>query len=110
MRRSSLIATTAVFLSFTAPALADKIDGDWCSTDDARNLNIDGPAIRTPPGAETIGEYGRHTFQYDGVEGTAEAGHTIFMQQFGDDDMRLRRTVNGQTLPDEQWRRCKPVA
>ena len=90
-------------------AHADQIDGDWCH-EDGRHLYIEGDAIRTPSGAETTGDYTRHAFRYDGVDGTPEAGQEIRMQQFSDDDMRLIRIVGGTPRDPEQWRRCKPIA
>jgi hypothetical protein len=108
MRRVCLLAIGFLLCGVPA-AQADQIDGDWCH-EDGRHLYIEGPSIRTPSGAETIGEYTRHAFRYDGVDGTPEAGQDIRMQQFSDDDMRLIRSIGGTAGDPEQWRRCKPIA
>ena len=106
MRNSLATCLTLTLCFLTIPAFADRIDGDWCNQDNGKALFIEGDSIRTPSGAETIGQNGHHSFRYDGVSGTEEEGQAISMQQYSDDDMRLTRDGG----PSEQWRRCKPVA
>jgi hypothetical protein len=107
-RRS--VFTLFLGLSWTVPALADRIDGDWCSLEGGKTLTIKGPSIRIPSGAEITGEYDRHAFRYIGPEGDPEAGQEIRMRIFSDDDMGLVRIVGGAPQPEEQWLRCKPIA
>lgn len=97
-------------LAFIQPALADRIDGDWCAVDGGKTLHIEGPAIRIPSGAEITGQYDRHAFRYIGPTGDPEDGQVIMMRIYGDDDMRLVRVIGGKPEPEEQWRRCRPIA
>ena len=100
--RLALAAVAAA--AATAPARADAIDGDWCFG--VLNLNIQGPKIRIPSGAEITGAYTRHTFQYVVPANETGAGTTIDMRLYGEEHMELMR---GTAAP-EVWRRCKPVS
>ncbi len=93
-----LAAQTAIlFLSVSAPAFADAIDGHWC--DDAkRHLEIAGPAIVTPSGQHLTGDYNRHGFRYVEPSG----GKSVVMVLLSEVTMRLR---NGDG-PEETWHRC----
>lgn len=107
--RKSTISTITVIaglVATTVPALADRIDGDWCSAD-GKHLSIEGPRIVIPSGAEISGQYDRHHFRYSGPAGDPEAGQIIEMQQLSDEEMRLQRTTGGQKMPVETWRRCQ---
>lgn len=107
--RKSMISTITAIAGLAAtvvPALADRIDGDWCSTD-GKHLSIEGPRIMIPSGAEISGQYDRHQFRYSGPAGDPEAGQTIEMQQLSDEEMRLQRTTGGEKMPVETWRRCQ---
>jgi hypothetical protein len=68
-------AAIALFL-ILAPfsALADAIDGDWCSTGDAGQFRIAGASITTPAGTQTTGNYTRHAFSYVVPVGDPGAG------------------------------------
>ncbi len=88
-----------------APAFADAIDGEWCSQD-GKNLEIDGPKIRTPSGINTTGQYTRHSFAYEAPAGDPEFGLVIIMRQHSEEDMELARVKNGEAGPSEAWRRC----
>ena len=99
-----LIAGIAIFSS--SPALADAIDGDWCSTTQARQLRIDGPNITTPGGQKTTGEYTRHTFTFVVPEGEPGTGETIAMQQLNEEEVQV--SVNGGA--PEVWRRCELIS
>lgn len=107
--RKSMISTITVIAGLVAtavPALADRIDGDWCSAD-GKHLSIEGPRIVIPSGAEISGQYDRHHFRYSGPAGDPEAGQIIEMQQLSDEEMRLQRTAGGEKMPVETWRRCQ---
>lgn len=91
------------------PALADRIDGDWCSAD-GRHLSIDGARIMIPSGAEISGQYDRHHFRYAGPTGDPEADQTIEMQVLSDEEMRLQRTIGTERKPVETWRRCQAIS
>lgn len=103
------MAATAFGVLVAAPAIADRIDGDWCSAT-GLHLRIEGPRITIPSGAEITGEYDRHGFRYDGPEGDPEAGQTIVMRQLSEEEMLLRRIVGGQAQPVENWRRCQAIS
>lgn len=101
--RSALIAAGALLLA--APALADAIDGEWCSPDGTRAVTISGPRIVTG-GVETTGDYTRHTFSYTVPDGAPEAGTPIDMRQLNEEEVLVREGVSDPVI----WRRCKPVA
>ena len=60
-------------LGFVNAARADAIDGDWCRSDGKR-MTIRGPAIVTPGGQKTNGNYSRHYFSYEIPAGEVGAG------------------------------------
>src|SRR5262245_15752432 len=62
-RRNSALALIGATFSFAHSAHADAIDGDWCHSNGKR-MSIRGPAIITPVGQETRGNYTRHFFSY----------------------------------------------
>lgn len=108
MTRRILLAFFAILL-FSVPARADAIDGDWCSGD-GRMMSIDGPSIRIPSGAQITGEYARHAFRYIGPIGDPEEANDVRMQLRSEDDLRVGRIIDGIEQPQEEWRRCKPIA
>ena len=94
--------------SFATPALADRIDGDWCNG--ASTYHIDGPAIRIPSGKDMIGDYTRHSFHYISPAGEKDAGTEIFMRILSEEDMQLMRRTGLTESQIENWQRCKPVS
>ena len=74
-----LVGTVSGVLIGFQPALADAIDGDWCRSDGKR-MTIRGPAIVTPGGRQTNGDYNRHFFSYVIPPGEAGAGATVSIQ------------------------------
>lgn len=106
---TGVATTVAAVLSMTCVALADRIDGNWCSAT-GKHLRIEGARITIPSGAEITGQYDRHAFRYNGPEGDPEAGQTIEMRQLSEEEMLLQRTVGGQTQPIENWRRCQAIS
>ena len=90
----------------SSPALADAIDGDWCSTTQARQLRIDGPNITTPGGQQTTGDYSRHAFSYIVPEGEPGTGETMAMQQLNEEEVQV--SVNSGA--PEIWRRCELIS
>jgi hypothetical protein len=95
------LSAAGLCIGLAGPALADQLDGDWCFTD-GRNLNIQGPAIITPGGISTTGDYARHTFRYTVPDGDPGAGGEIFMRQLNDQTMVLREPDG----TEETWQRC----
>ena len=97
-------AVCTVLSGFVLPALADAIDGDWCRTDGKR-MTIRGPAIITPGGQQTNGDYTRHFFSYVIPAGEAGAGATVSIQLLGE---YLAHARQGADAPVQEWRRCQP--
>ena len=84
-----------------APALADRIDGQWCNGS-GEHIIIDGPAITLSTGGDLIGDYNRHAFRYDAPDGDPDAGMPIDLMLDSDEQMTLSRP--GST---EIWHRCR---
>lgn len=95
--------SVAGLAAITDVASADAIDGDWCF-DDGRHFTIRGPAITTPAGIATEGDYRRHSFSYVVPEGEAAAGEPVAMLLLNENTVQLE--ASGQT---EIWLRCKPA-
>lgn len=89
-----VIFVAAFLLLPAAPALADRIDGNWCFTA-GRHLSIDGLAIVTPGGTSMKGDYDRHGFRYVAPAGEADVGAQVDMMQFDDDTIQVVTTPPG---------------
>ena len=99
----------AALLAFASgPALADVIDGDWCSSD-GRHMSIRGPAIVTPAGNELAGLYSRHTFSYVVPPSEPDPGETVHMQLLNPDTVALWVGA-APTDSKEIWKRCTPIS
>ncbi len=85
-----------------SPAVADVIDGDWCSAPEAKHMSIAGSNITTPAGTRTTGNYSRHRFSYVVPEGDPGAGDQIDMLLLNEEEVQV--TVGGGA--PEIWRRC----
>ena len=103
MRLLTATVCTAL-LGFSCPALADAIDGDWCRTD-GKLMTIRGPAIVTPGGQHTKGDYTRHSFAYVIPAGEAGAGAAVSIQLLSEYLAHARQGTDG---PVQEWRRCQP--
>jgi hypothetical protein len=101
---SLTVAISTVVFGGIQPALADAIDGDWCRADGKR-MTIRGPAIVTPSGQKTNGDYNRHFFSYVIPSGEADAGATVSVQLLGEYLAHARQGTDG---PVQEWRRCQP--
>jgi hypothetical protein len=104
MFRIALVAFAAVLIA--TPALADRIDGDWCDAQGA-HLSINGPEITLPSRVTLQGDYRRHTFAYVAPAGESDAGKQIYMQQLDDEHMNYYRVKDGKAGEPELWRRCE---
>lgn len=98
-----LVGTVGLLAAGLSPALADAIDGDWCSPNGARHLSIDGPTIVTPTGTRMSGSYTRHTFDYVAPAREPEAGKRIEMRLMGETAVQFRPDGDAQA---QVWRRC----
>ncbi len=85
-------------------ALADAIDGDWCSPDNKLRLSIKGADIVTPGGSHIQGDYTRHAFSYVVPGSEPGAGQTAQMFLMGEYAMQFKA---GPVVPTDQvWKRC----
>lgn len=96
----------AFYCLLSATALADAIDGDWCSA--SKHLSIKGPEIILPSGAAIQGDYRRHEFIYQVPAGDVDAGSLIYLQLQGEDNMSLYHLKDGKPVDGEAWLRCAP--
>ena len=99
-----LAAICAAFLTHILPAAADAIDGNWCRADGKR-MWIQGPAIVTPGGSKTQGNYSRHAFAYVIPAGEQGAGNNVAITLLGETLAHAREGENGAV---QEWKRCQP--
>src|ERR1700688_66268 len=93
-------AAAAALLGLTAGAArADAIDGHWCRADGKR-MQIQGPAIVTPRGTQTRGDYSRHFFSYVIPQGEPGAGATVSITLLGE---YLAQAREGTDAPVQEW-------
>ena len=104
--RTLIIAAALGALLPGGAALADAIDGDWCSADGMRNVRISGPQITTMTGQATTGIYDRHAFSFVVPDGDPDAGTEVHMRQMNDEQV----SVAHGDVPPEVWQRCKPIS
>jgi hypothetical protein len=78
----ALAGALGLLIGITCPAFADAIDGDWCQLD-GRHMTIHGPAIVTPGGQQTSGNYTRHFFSY--VVPSGETGEGAVVESGSED-------------------------
>jgi hypothetical protein len=106
-KRIVQVATaSAVLVALTAaPAHADVIDGDWCKADGKR-MKIRGPAIVTPGGKETNGDYTRHSFVYVVPAGEPGEGETVSIILLSEYLAHARQ--GAPDAPIQVWNRCPP--
>jgi hypothetical protein len=103
MRRLALVLAS---VCFAAPALADRIDGDWCFPD-GRHFTIDGPKITTATGQRLNGDSRRHFFSYVVPPPDAKAGAVVQMALADEETVHLSVGSEG---PTETWKRCSPTS
>ena len=98
------VAIVALIFAAT-PALADAIDGDWCS-ENGKRMSIRGPEIVTPGGTRMQGDYTRHFFSYVIPAGEAGSGATVSITLLGEYLAHARQ--GAADAPVQVWRRCQP--
>ncbi len=100
-------AVVALCLSSGA-ALADRIDGDWCSPANA-TMTIDGSQVVVPSGKAITGQYNRHHFDYVVPEGDDAAGAHVHADLIDEEEMIVTVTPPSATAPGAPvlWKRCK---
>jgi hypothetical protein len=89
------------------PALADKIDGDWCHVD-GRHFTINYHDLTTPAGHHVQGDYGRHSFSYVVPDGEPDFGSTVQMMLVNEQTVQLR--IIGKDAPIQTFKRCEQVS
>jgi hypothetical protein len=95
-------AIAALVILAPSMALADAIDGDWCSPTDGKQFSIAGANITTSAGTKTTGNYSRHAFSYVVPVGDPGAGDDVDMLLLNEEEVQV--SVNGGA--PEIWRRC----
>jgi len=92
----------------TGNAVADQIDGTWCSPSGS-SMMIEGSQIMTPGGQAVTGRYNRHHVDYEVPQGEANAGSRFSADQLNDEEIRV--IVLGKdpaaNKPSEIWTRCQ---
>ena len=101
------LGLTLASLAAPQSALADAIDGAWCSPD-GKHLKIAGRKITTPGGALLDGDYGRHSFSYVAPASEPGGGDTIYMQLMNETTAMVRQgTPVAQPVT---WKRCEATS
>jgi hypothetical protein len=106
MRNWIIVPATAIGIvsGLADVAWADAIDGDWCAANGKR-MSIRGPAIVTPGGQQTSGNYTRHFFSYVVPTGETGSGATVEIQLLGEYLAHARQAGDASV---QEWRRCQP--
>jgi hypothetical protein len=103
MNHRNLLLAAVLLLAAPTAAVADAIDGDWCSTD-GQHMTISGDDITTPGGRQMKGNYSRHAFDYvvpAGEPGTGETVSILLRNEY------LAVSRQGPAdVPMKEWRRC----
>jgi len=105
------VAASAIIALSPELALADAIDGNWCSAD-GKHMSIEGPAIVTPAGTATHGDYSRHYFTYQVPASDPGAGQTVYMALLNENTVHLAMAADAQSAQQarvEVWHRCPPA-
>lgn len=100
MRFRPLIVIT--LLAFPIPALADSIDGKWCS-EDGRRIEINGSAGIWGRSLSISGDYFRYTYLFQMPSGEPEAGQKVEMRFRRSDQSIVVRIGEGE---GKVWRKC----
>lgn len=108
-RAAAILFLVAGLAAAPSLAIADAIDGEWCSAK-GENLLIRGPKIRLPSGAEIDGIYHRHEFAYQPPAGEAHAGETAYLELLDEEEMLFRWIKDGAASEPDLWKRCNPTS
>jgi hypothetical protein len=103
MIHRNLMLAAVLLLAAPTAALADAIDGDWCSTD-GQHMTIHGDDITTPGGKQIKGNYDRHAFDYVVPAGEPGSGDTVNIVLRGEYLAVSRQ--GAANAPLKEWRRC----
>ncbi|MEA2885925.1 MAG: hypothetical protein QOD11_285 [Bradyrhizobium sp.] len=103
MIHRNLILAAVLLLAAPTAALADAIDGNWCSAD-GQHMTINGDDITTPGGKQIKGNYDRHAFDYVVPAGEAGSGETVNIV-LRSEYLAVSRQ-GAANAPLKEWRRC----
>jgi hypothetical protein len=105
------ILTAVVLFTSTQAALADRIDGTWCSPD-GKSVSVDGPNVVTSRGNAIFANYNRHHIDYIIPAGEPDEGSQFRADQLNDNQIRVVLIGAGGEPKGEVeiWTPCKPVS
>jgi hypothetical protein len=111
MKLKSALLAAALICASTQAALADRIDGTWCSPE-GRSVSIDGPNVVTSRGNAVNANYNRHHIDYAIPAGEPDEGGTFRADQLNDNQIQVVLIgASGEPKGDaEIWTPCKPVS
>ena len=97
-----------MLLATTTNAVADQIDGTWCSPS-GDSMTIEGSRIVTPGGHVVTGRYNRHHVDYEVPEGEAAAGSRVSADQLNGEEIRVIVIAKdpSASAPSEIWTKCQ---
>lgn len=108
MRNTSLAIRAALFARclLPLPALADSIDGKWCSEDGKRRIEIKGATgIWGRAGIVIDGQYYRYTYIFPMPASEPDAGQNVEMRFRRSDQRMLVKIGSGEVAV---WGPCVP--
>lgn len=105
------VLAMVLLIGSTANALADKIDGTWCSPS-GKSISIEGVRVTTPSGRTVIARYNRHHIDYEIPEGEPNAGDLFTADQLNEQQVRVSVVGEGKSDTDapEIWTPCKQIS
>jgi hypothetical protein len=111
MKLKFVLLTAALITASTQNALADRIDGTWCSPD-GKSVSIDGCNVVTSRGNAVDANYNRHHIDYIVPAGEPDEGSLFRADQLNDNQISvvLISADGGSKGNPEIWTPCKPVS
>lgn len=98
-------------LASSGQALADKIDGTWCSPRGA-SVSVDRSTVITPGGNTVTANYDRHHVDFEIPAGEPDGGKRFSADQLNDDQIRvvILDPSGASATPSEIWTPCARVS
>ncbi|HKJ62034.1 MAG TPA: hypothetical protein VKA94_08565 [Hyphomicrobiales bacterium] len=111
MKLRFVILAAIMTCASTQAALADRIDGTWCSPD-GKSVSVDGPRVTTSHGNAVDANYNRHHIDYTIPAGEPDEGDQFRADQLNDNQiMVVLFGAGGEPKGEaEIWTQCKPVS
>lgn len=111
MKAYPLLAATVILIAATQPALADRIDGNWCSPK-GQSISVDGPKVITPGGNAVTANYDRHHVDFEIPKGEKNSGDRFSADQLNDDEISVSIIpASGEGSSKAViWMPCKPIS